>query len=89
MLSGFELILLTDMEITISFDEAEHFVAKIASHLHDTFTHFITYFKLRTHIIIHQYLNNKPFKYCYCPFGTICTHSLKQDVNSELTLSVE
>lgn len=52
MLSGFELILLTNMEITISFDETEHFVAKIASHLHDTFTHFIT-FKLRTHIIIH------------------------------------
>lgn len=53
MLSGFELILLTNMEITISFDEAEHFVAKIASHLHDTFIHFINYFKLRTHIIIH------------------------------------
>lgn len=48
VLSRFEfLVLLINNQIIISCDETEHFLAKIASHLHGTFLHFINRFKLR------------------------------------------
>lgn len=68
---GFEfLILLTNTQITIRCDEAEHFPAKIASHLHDPFLHFINCFKLRLY-----YYPNDPFLILWRHLVSL--HSLK------------